>query len=115
LPVAGAGNIAVAQWYNARSTYRNLVSGDPNIRIASSTAPGAVRVRENVVYARPGGLSRAIGLYSPGMRDRPASCRSPFVISSLLSKTILYPGVTKCIYCISRELLAYCAHRYGNA
>jgi len=31
LPVAGAGNIAVAQWYNARRTYRNLVSGDPDV------------------------------------------------------------------------------------
>ena len=65
-------NIAIAQRYNARRTYRNLVSCDPDIRIASSTAPGAVRVREDAVYARPGGLSRAIGLYSPGPHARPA-------------------------------------------
>lgn len=64
MAVAGAGNIAVAQWYNARSRYRNLVSVNPDIFIARSTIPVAVafevRVGERVAYARHGALSLAL-------------------------------------------------------
>lgn len=43
-----------------------------DIRIASSMAPGAVRVREDVVYAGRGEFSRALGLHSPVPHNRPA-------------------------------------------
>ena len=49
-------NSAIAQY--ARCTYRNLVWGWHDSRIASSATPAAVRAR--VVYARRGGLSLAL-------------------------------------------------------
>ncbi|MEM8513668.1 acetyl esterase/lipase [Massilia sp. MP_M2] len=72
LLLSGAGASAIAQPYNAETTYRKLVAAYPDIRIASSTVPASVQVRKDIVYARRGELSLALDLYSPGPRDQAA-------------------------------------------
>ena len=63
---------AMAQPYNADTTYRKLATDYPFIRIASSVPAAPVQVRKDIVYARRGELDLALDLYLPAPGAKPA-------------------------------------------
>lgn len=68
--------LAAQAQYNAETTYRKLVGGYPDIRIASAEAPAPVRVRKDLVYVRRAGLALGLDLYLPA----PGVTPSPLVL-----------------------------------